>query len=540
MGLPDSTPASPPAVANIQLAQLNCVVGDIDGNSARIIDAARKATTNGAELLVLPELAVVGYPPEDLILSPDFRARAMQAAHRIAQETRELCALLLGCVWEEYGKIYNAALLIDGGEIIAQHRKLRLPNYGVFDEKRLFSPGHALQVLHWRGKRLGVLICEDVWDDALPRTLGKEGADAVVVLNASPFEAGKHAQRLEIAATAARAAGAPLYYTNLVGGQDDIVFDGGSFVLDSSGTVLHHGPRFAEAIVDSTHAPQKQEAPEAELWGAMVLALRDYVRKNGFSRVLLGLSGGIDSALTAAAACDALGPENVLGVLLPSPYSSKGSIDDALESARLLGMQTRTLPITPHMDSFAQHLGESLTTKDWMENPAVGGNLQARLRGITLMAISNDTGALLLSTGNKSEIAVGYSTLYGDSCGSYNVLKDAYKTQVYAIANWRNQQGRVVPQASIEKPPSAELRPDQRDDEQLPPYDVLDAVLRHHIEGRLSEGEIIALGFDHETVRKVLRLVRISEYKRRQSCPGVKLSAMAFGKDRRYPLTTKY
>jgi NAD+ synthase len=564
-----------PGLPSIAIAQINPVVGNILGNSAKILQTWESASARGAQLVVFPELCVTGYSPEDLVLMPDFRKQAMHAVYDIAEKTSGGAAVILGCLWEqnvissecekslqnkntssdgishciqdEKIKIFNAALLIDGGEILHVQPKTILPNYGVFDEKRVFSKGEGTAFVNWRGYNIAILICEDVWDSSLTSLLGGHNADAVFVINASPFEVGKHERRLQVAGAAARMAGAPLFYANMAGGQDDVVFDGGSFALNPAGQVVCGFPRFEENIAIISHLLPEAEISQdfradedREIWSAMKLGLRDYVAKNGFSHVLLGLSGGIDSAVSAALAVDALGAENVLGVLLPSPFTSPESIEDALLSASLLNIKTLTIPITEPMEMFEGLLTPEFALGGWMEKPEIGGNLQARLRAVILMALSNRYGGLLLSTGNKSEIAVGYSTLYGDSCGGYNVLKDIYKTKIYTLANWRNGQSPAIPERSISKPPSAELRPGQRDDDQLPPYPVLDNILMLHIEGRLSAREIIEAGHEPEIVGKILRLVRLSEYKRRQSCPGVKISSMLFGKDRRYPITNKF
>ncbi|NBX02926.1 MAG: NAD+ synthase [Alphaproteobacteria bacterium] len=530
---------------SIALAQINPTVGDIAGNAALLATAYDEA--HGADIIIAPELALTGYPPEDLILMPHFRKCAMAAAHELAKKTAIGAAFLFGSIWEEDGKVYNAALLAEGGKIVHVQPKTMLPNYGVFDEKRVFSAGSEPHVCHWRGAKLGILVCEDMWHAGVADALKKDGAEILLVINASPFEAGKLAQRHKVAAGAATRTGLPLAYVNLVGGQDDIVFDGGSFVMDAGGAILMQMPEFQESVmtvmrdgVMGTATTTSPRSTNETLWNAMKLALADYVRKNGFSGVLLGLSGGIDSAISVALAVDALGAENVQGVLLPSPYSSQGSIDDALESAKLLGIKTDTISIAPFMQTAEASLTPVFGAEGWMDDIAVGGNLQARIRGQILMALSNQTGRMLLSTGNKSEIAVGYSTLYGDSCGAYCVIKDLYKTEVYTLAKWRNSISKVIPQSSIDKAPSAELKPGQRDDDQLPPYDILDAILQLHIEKRQSAEEIIAQKFDAAVVKKILHLVRISEYKRRQSCPGVKLSPMLFGKDRRYSLTNKF
>ena len=584
-------------MTRIALAQINPTVGDLDGNAAKILAAYRQSPT--AELVVFPELALTGYPPEDLILMPSFRQAAIQKLHELAAQTAQGPAMIIGSVWEDLNnslppgggglgrggsfnilnaefvesspsprpsptrgegevRIFNTAFLLDAGKILHIQPKTMLPNYDVFDEKRLFSPGAGPQAIQWRGHTIGIMVCEDMWYPALAAEFKKQNAELLIVINASPFEAGKLAQRHEVAAEAVRQSGTPLIYVNTIGGQDDLVFDGGSFAMSGQGEVVMQMPEFEEAL-ETTVIPSVAEGSygakerslgyarddKESLWSAMMLGLHDYIHKNGFSGVVLGLSGGIDSAVSAAVAVDALGAKNVKGILLPSPYTSPESTEDALHSAQLLGIETMTIPITPGMEMMQQTLNPLMThnpqpTIPWIEDPAVGGNIQARLRGMILMALSNRFGWMLLSTGNKSELSVGYSTLYGDSCGGYNVLKDAYKMQVYALAQWRNVQSVAIPPRSITKPPSAELAPGQKDEDQLPPYDILDTILFHHIELRQSAEEIIAQGFAPNIVQKILKMVRQSEYKRRQSCPGVKLSSMLFGKDRRYPLTNKF
>jgi NAD+ synthetase len=518
---------------HLLLAQLNPVVGDISANAQKILDAYKEAKPGS--IVVCPELSLIGYPPEDLLLMPAFRAMAMQEARNIAAATTE-AGLVFGTAWEEGGALYNAAIFASNGRINHIHYKMMLPNYGVFDEKRYFSPGHTTKSFEWNGSRMAIVVCEDIWHVQFAEGLGKQHPELIIVVNASPFETGKLAVRHQVVARAAQLVKTPIAYINLCGGQDDIVFDGGSFIMNAEGYVTAQAPQFAVGIFSGEEIHQPMDEDE-QIWNAMKTGLSDYVHKNGFKSVLLGLSGGIDSAVTAAVAVDALGKENVRGVLLPSPYTSSHSNEDALELAKNLGIQTDTIPITPAMQAMEQTLAPMMLNV--MEDIAVGGNIQARIRGQILMAISNKTGAMLLSTGNKSEIAVGYTTLYGDSCGSYNCIKDVYKTDVYRLARWRNQRGRIIPERSITKAPSAELAPGQKDSDQLPDYGILDAILRLHIEGRLSAVEIMAHGFDAATVNRVVKLVRQSEYKRRQSAPGVKISSMLFGKDRRFPLTNK-
>ncbi|MDX2074509.1 MAG: NAD+ synthase [Alphaproteobacteria bacterium] len=536
---------------NIILAQLNPVVGDLDGNAEKILAAYAQAGDKRAGLVICPELSLIGYPPEDLLLMPSFRAAAMQRARKIAASTTE-AGLVFGTVWEEGGAVYNAAVFASDARIQNIHFKIMLPNDGIFDEKRHFTAGHKAKVFEWNGTRMALLVCEDIWHLQYAQELSRQHAEMIIVINSSPFEMGKLAARKKITALAAQVSHTPIIYANMMGGQDDIVFDGGSFVVNSSGYVVSEAPQFAEtlhvvrsplkvggAAHDDDQRPRLETISEEHaVWKAMETGLGDYVRKNGFSGVLLGLSGGIDSAVSAAVAVDALGAANVRGVLLPSPYTSQASTDDALELAANLTIKTDIIPITPMMETARQTLHPLMG--EVMEDVAVGGNIQARIRGQLLMALSNKTGLMLLSTGNKSEIAVGYTTLYGDACGGYNCIKDVYKTQVYTLAEWRNGQGFVIPARSLTKVPSAELAPNQKDSDQLPEYPLLDKILALHLEGRKSAEEIVAQGFDVGVVKRVVHLVRISEYKRRQSAPGVKITSMMFGRDRRYPLTNHF
>lgn len=520
----------------VAIAQINVTVGDITGNIERIL--AAHARVGDARLVVFPELCICGYPPEDLVLRPVFVDACREAVERLARETKNGAAMLVGSPWREGDAVHNAALLLAEGRVAGAQYKRRLPNYGVFDERRIFTPGVRSEVFEIAGMRLGVLVCEDLWHKGACADFSS-GVDLLVVINASPYEQGKPANRHHVAARAAAQCGAKLLYVNLVGGQDDIVFDGGSFLVDAEGKIVSQWERFREniGIIPPSPPPAKGEK-EAEIWSALALGLRDYVRKNNFPGVVLGLSGGIDSAVTAALAVDALGAGSVLGVLLPSPHTSRESVEDARALAKNLGIRTQEVPIAPGMEALGQMLDPVMEKKNWRNELLIGGNVQSRLRMVSLMAISNATGLMLLDTGNKSEIATGYATLYGDTCGGYAPLKDVYKTQIYALARWRNAQGAAVPQNSIARAPTAELVPGQKDQDQLPPYEVLDAILALLIEGRRSTGDIVQQGFDRQVVEKVAQLLRGSEYKRRQMPPGPKISPMHLIRDWRYPLTS--
>ncbi len=523
----------------IAAAQINPVVGDIAGNAARI-RAARESAANAA-LLVCPELCVSGYPPEDLMLRPGFVRACMQAVQALAEETKTGPAVIIGSPWEQEGWVYNAALLLAQGKIAHIQPKRMLPNYGIFDEKRLFTPGEASRPFRFGSRTLGLMVCEDMWFPHVAEDLGRAVAELVIVINASPFESGKLAHRHSVAAEAARTARAPLLYVNAVGGQDDIVFDGGSFAMDAKGKVVHQLPEFKEVTSALTvHAPAEPLGHEETVWNALKLGLGDYVRKNNFPGVLLGLSGGVDSAIAATLAVDALGRERVLGVLLPSPHTSKESVDDALALAKNLGIRHETVPILDPMKAYESVLSPAMPRAGWFGELAVGGNLQARIRGTALMALSNASGFMLIATSNKSEVATGYTTLYGDSCGGYAPLKDVYKTQVYQLAEWRNAQSAVIPQNTIDRAPTAELAPNQKDQDELPPYPTLDAILVRLVEGRQEPAEIAKAGFDAKVVEKIARMMRNSEYKRRQMPPGVKVSPMLYGRDWRYPLTNRF
>ena len=542
---------------SIAIAQIDPTVGDVAGNADRIRRA--RAEAGGADLVVFPELVLSGYPPEDLVLKPDFQEACREACEALAAETADGGpALLVGLPWREDGRLYNAVALLDGGEVAAVRHKVLLPNYGVFDEKRVFDPGEMPGPVSFRDVRIGVPICEDIWQPAVVECLEENGAEMLLVPNGSPFETTKDDIRLNIAVERVVESGLPLAYVNQVGGQDELVFDGASFVLGRDRALRAQLPAWTESVaitrwergadgMDCTGGPMAEgNGGLSDIYSAMMLGLRDYVNKNRFPGVVLGLSGGIDSALSAAVAVDALGPERVRCVMMPSPYTSQASLDDALEAVTALGASYETISIEPAMGAFGQMLASAFGNRG---EDTTEENIQARARGLTLMALSNKFGHMVLSTGNKSEMSVGYATLYGDMCGGYNVLKDVYKTTVFALADWRNRNrpegalgpaGRVVPQNIIDKPPSAELRPDQTDQDSLPPYDALDDILECLIEDELSVAEIAARGHGVETVERVWRMLDIAEYKRRQAPPGVKLTRRAFGRDRRYPIVNGY
>jgi NAD+ synthase len=543
---------------SIALAQLNPKVGDIAANLALIRRARDTAAGSGAQLVVCPELSITGYPPEDLVLRPSFVEAAAGALHQLACEQHDGApGMIVGLPWVVDGRLHNAVALVDNGhtDIRLKHE---LPNYGVFDEKRVFVPGPLPEPIAFRGLQLGLPICEDIWFPEVARHLASRGAEILLVPNGSPFEVEKFAGRLDLARQRTAESGLPLAYVNQVGGQDELVFDGGSFVMNATGALAHVMPFWQESVVitewrrdGATYAcagnqTWQPESRLAAIYHAMMLGLRDYVEKNGFRGIVLGLSGGIDSALTAVVAVDALGPERVRGIRLPSRFTSDNSMDDADESARALGMHLDTVTIGPVVDAAEAMLADLFAgrARDVTEE-----NVQARARGLLLMACSNKFGELLVTTGNKSEMSVGYATLYGDMCGGYSVLKDVYKTEVYALSRWRNEnlpagargpQGRVVPESSIVKAPTAELRPNQTDQDSLPPYEELDAMLHALVEEECSIDTIVARGYTRETVVRVQRLLYNAEYKRRQAPPGVKITRRSFGRDRRYPLTNGF
>ena len=544
----------------IALAQLNFTVGDIRANASKIIAATQEAAGQGADLVVFPEMAITGYPAEDLLFKQVFQRAAMDAAREIAAALADCsAAALVGGFWVEEGIRYNSAFLMDGGEILHRHDKHWLPNYGVFDEKRVFTKGPPPKPVMWRGHKLGILVCEDLWKPGLAKDLADAGAEILLSPNASPFEIGKDAKRDDIVRIAARESGVPVVYCNAIGGQDELVFDGRSFVMNPQGERVAQAKGFEQEVLfysddeitaksprnevrrkpkrTSQSTARETSSDLSEIYSAMTLGLRDYVEKNGFKGVVIGISGGIDSGLTATVAVDALGADKVHGLIMPSPYTSDESIEDAEALVHNLGMQAHSIAIEQGMQAFNSMLSDVFAG---MPADTTEENIQARIRGNLLMAYSNKHGFMVLTTGNKSEMSVGYATLYGDMCGGYSVLKDVYKTTVFELSRWRNRTEEIIPERMITKPPSAELKPDQRDDDTLPPYEVLDAILHGLIEERLGIEEVIARGYDAEIVERVAKLIYTAEYKRRQSPPGVKITGMAFGRDRRYPITSKW
>ena len=558
------------ATLRIALAQVAARVGDVRGNAETARSSWDAAATVGADLVVLPELALIGYPPDDLLLRPSLVDRADAALEQLATQGPHGCTAIVGTVGRSRRRgddswgiatavpdLANRAVVLRDGAMIGTYDKMRLPNEGVFDEARYFVPGDTPLVTDVAGVRVGIVICQDLWTaDGPARASVEAGAEVLVVLNASPYHRGKRAEREEWVTRHAREHGIWVCYVNRVGGQDEVVFDGDSMVADRSGTIVARGTQFAADLVvfdldsssgvtqvlDPAHAPAHLQDPMEELWSALVLATRDYCRGNGFREAIIGLSGGIDSAVTAALAVDALGPDAVLGVAMPSPYSSQHSVDDALALAGALGIRTETLPIGPGLTAVSSTLeGLVVTGFDGERTAGIAyENLQSRLRGLLLMALSNELGAIVLTTGNKSEYAVGYATLYGDMSGGFAPLKDVMKTDVYALARHANRDGVRIPVSTIEKPPSAELRPDQVDADSLPDYATLDAILTGLIEDLRDVDELVADGHDRDEVVRIVRLVDRAEHKRRQAAPGPKVSRRAFGRDRRVPITSGF
>jgi len=525
----------------IMLAQCMPRVGDISGNVAIMKNIMADAESQACEMVVFPELVVTGYPPEDLLLRPAFMQAVEAFVNELVQASGAVCCVF-GAPRRDKDGLKNSAFLCQNGEVIGIYDKKHLPNYGVFDERRYFSTGLSKSVFVVNGRKVGVGICEDLWQDTLAGQQEKYDCDVWLNLNASPFHWGKQQERESLTIRRAKQFSAPVLYVNPVGGQDEVVFDGGSHVVNARGELCLRAPMFKEKVsvwCDEKAAENIVELPDAmaQLNHALVMGVRDYVRRNGCSQVVIGLSGGIDSAVVAVIAVEALGAENVLGVLLPSRYSSDHSLKDAHALVENLGIESITLPIADGVASIDKTLADTFTQWGKAAPDVTEENIQARIRGVLLMAISNKTGRMLLTTGNKSEMAVGYATLYGDMAGGFAVIKDVYKMQVFALANYMNGAGEVVPQNTIDKPPSAELAPDQKDSDSLPDYNVLDAILQATIEERLGVDDIVARGFERAEVVRVVCLLQNSEYKRRQAPPGVKITKRAFGRDRRYPMT---
>jgi NAD+ synthase len=543
----------------ISLAQLNPVLGDIPGNARLIREARATAAKDGSDLVFYGELTVSGYPPEDLVLKPAFQQACHEALEGLAKETADGGpAMLVGSPWRTDGKLYNGLFLLEGGRIAAERFKHELPNYGVFDEKRVFDAAPLQGPISFKGVRLGAMICEDLWYPDVAECLEESGAEILLVPNGSPYEHDKLDERMNICVARQKETDLPIVYVNQVGGQDELVFDGGSFVLDKGQQLRCLLPSFESKVVttewqrgnDGWHCRPTEIAAAMEsletIYHAMVLGLRDYVTKNRFPGVLLGLSGGIDSALSAAVAVDALGKDKVKAFMMPSPYTSRDSLEDAEACAKLLGIEYQSISIEPAMRAFEGMLQPIFTGRN---ADTTEENIQSRARGLTLMALSNKLGYMVLTTGNKSEMSVGYATLYGDMCGGFSVLKDIYKVTVFKLCRWRNAHlpkgalgpaRKVMPERVITKPPTAELKPNQTDQDTLPPYEVLDGILECLVEREMTVDEIVAKGYEKATILRVWRMLDLAEYKRRQAPPGVKISRRAFGRDRRYPITNGF
>jgi NAD+ synthase len=544
----------------ISLAQFNPTVGDVAGNVDLVRKARKQAAADKADLVMLSELFLCGYPPEDLVLKPAFQQACRAATEQLAAETADGGpAVLLGTPWVEDGKLYNAVALLDGGKVAATRLKADLPNYGVFDEKRVFAAGGNQSPINFRDVRLGLPICEDIWGSEIVECLAESGSDILLVPNGSPYEHDKLDVRTTLVKRRIEENGRPIVYLNQIGGQDEVIFDGASFVMNGDQKIAVQMPAFAEAQTLTTWRRKGNNgwiceagmmAPQPSViesvYQAMMLGLRDYVNKNRFPGILLGLSGGIDSAISAAVAVDALGADRVRAFMLPSPYTSDDSIVDAQKCADLLGIKHESIAIGPAMQAFETMLSGVFAGRN---SDVTEENIQSRIRGVSLMAISNKLGSMLLTTGNKSEMSVGYATLYGDMCGGYSVLKDIYKTMVYKLCEWRNTRkpadalgpsGAVMPERVITKAPTAELRPNQTDQDSLPPYEILDGILECLIEQEMTVEQIVEKGFEKATVLKVWRMLDLAEYKRRQAPPGVKITSRAFGRDRRYPITNGF
>jgi NAD+ synthase (glutamine-hydrolysing) len=531
----------------VAVAQINCTVGDFEGNVRRILDTAARAAAAGAHVLLTPELSLSGYPPEDLLLRRAFYGAADRALEQLAAQLLEFPELrvIVGHPTAREGSRFNAASVIAGGRVQATYFKHDLPNYDVFDEQRYFTPDNRPLVVEVGGTRFGIAICEDTWYRYAPEAARAAGAQVLLILNGSPFHLGKQSLRLDVMRENVTRFGLPLVYANLVGGQDELVFDGASFVLDAHGRLTQMAPHFEEhlMLVDFVAgAPQPGAIAdlgsyERQAYGALVLGVRDYLGKNGFPGAIIGLSGGIDSALVLAVAVDALGAERVRAVMMPSQYTAEISWLDARAMANTLGVRYDELPIKPVFDAFLATLAGEFRGLPW---DTTEENIQARIRGTLLMALSNKYGSIVLTTGNKSEMAVGYATLYGDMAGGFAVIKDIRKMLVYALARYRNSLGRVIPERILTRPPSAELRPNQTDQDSLPPYEVLDGIIERYMEHGDTVADIIAAGYAEADVRKVVRLIRLNEYKRRQAPVGIRVTHRGFGRDWRYPITNRF
>ncbi len=529
------------------LIQDQFLVGDIKANTQKIISQSLQAKHDGADLVVFPELALSGYPPEDLLMRQGFIRQIEQAITEIAEKTNGIM-VVFGAPSHHQHALFNAAIVCEAGKVLGEYHKYSLPNYAVFDEKRYFQSGNQPLILPCKQHKIGIVICEDIWFDEPIEQAHNAGAEAIVILNASPYHRNKHQQRLDMLRCRQQKSPLPLFYLNLVGGQDELVFDGDSLVLNAQSEIVGRGPVFEPAalhyrLLDDLQIEALNEnvaEPESELatiYKALVTAVRDYVTGNGFKGVVIGLSGGVDSALTLAIAVDALGADEVRAVMMPSRYTAQMSLDDASAQAQTMGVSYKNISIEPTFQAFLHTLEDEFagTEVDTTEE-----NIQARCRGVILMALSNKLQKMVLTTGNKSEMAVGYSTLYGDMAGGFAPLKDVEKQLVYALCDYRNSLAPVIPQRVLDRPPSAELRPDQEDQDSLPDYAILDAILRMSVEEDRPRDEIVQAGYDAQTVEKVLRMVQINEYKRRQAPPGVKITQRAFGRDRRYPITSGY
>lgn len=543
----------------VGLAQLNPKVGDVAGNLAKVRAARAEAAAQGADLVLCAEMVLAGYMPEDLVLKPAFQKACHDAVEALRADTRDGGpALFVTTPWREDDKLYNAIVALDKGEIIGKRFKVDLPNYGVFDDKRVFSPGPMPGPLVFNGVRIGVPICEDMWTPDVVECIAETGGEIILVPNGSPYEVGKTDRRVQLGVQRVVESGLPLVYLNQVGGQDEVIFDGGSFALGADRALKAKLASFAEQVAtiefrrgasgwECQPGPIAPEMSDIEsIYRAMVLGLRDYVNKTGFPSVVIGLSGGVDSAITAAVAADALGPERVHAIMMPSPYTSRDSLEDAEACARAIGVRYDIVDIAPAMEAFRGMLTPLFGNR---AEDVTEENIQSRARGVTLMAVSNKLGGMVVTTGNKSEMAVGYATLYGDMCGGFNVLKDVYKTTVFELCRWRNRHlpegalgrpGPVIPVRIIDKPPSAELRPDQKDSDSLPPYPTLDAILKGLVERDLSTAELAKEGHDAAVVDRVWRLLEGAEYKRRQAPPGVKITSRSISRERRYPIVNGF